>query len=109
MIKVFCVCSYYCVWQLVGHILKLKNETLAAKVLYLYCELSNAKGSRGVLRENIAITLSKEIKRTLSTRSNFEPRFFKSKEGRYLDLNRTEWEKKNIADAIYRLLKLRNY
>ena len=49
-------------WKVLGHILRLSDETSAIKTVRFYFERSE-KGYRGRLRESIVTTLNKDIKR----------------------------------------------
>lgn len=75
-------------------ILRLQNETLAAKAMF-FC-------LKGAPIETIVTMLCEDIKRTLATTPNFELNLIKIVEKTCkLPQNRTEW-KQNITDAIYR-------
>eukprot|EP00794_Sanderia_malayensis_P018489 gene18489-20338_t len=66
-------------WRLLGHILRLPDETPAIQAMKFYFERSE-KGFRGRPHESIVTTLNKDITRSRSMNGNFEIQSLKTKE-----------------------------
>ena len=66
-------------WRLLGHILRLPDETPAIQAMKFYFERSE-KGFRGRPRESIVATLNKDIIRSRPMNRVFEIRSLKTKE-----------------------------